>query len=115
MEWIENSKILARMFPDLFLSGERSLSSGPISRDYVDHFMHYWDGRFEKSTQFITVLFNQLQRHAAVQKAARVGITHNMTMVKFGKLASTLKFKATLKRCRDNPKSKEAIASMPDS
>ncbi|KAG7377908.1 hypothetical protein PHYPSEUDO_010867 [Phytophthora pseudosyringae] len=38
--------------------------------------MHYWGGRFEKSVAFTSMLFNQMQRHAAVQKAARVGVTH---------------------------------------
>ncbi|KAG6944506.1 hypothetical protein JG688_00017042 [Phytophthora aleatoria] len=58
--------------------------------------MHYWDGRFEKSVAFTAMLFNRLQRHAAVQKAARVGVTHGKTMEKFGRLINTARFKKAL-------------------
>lgn len=109
VEWLDNAKILAGMFPNLFLTGARPLPSGPLPSEYADHFIHYWDGRFEKSTQFTTVLFNHLQRHAAVQKAARVGVTHGKTMAKLGKLTSTPEFKQALKFGKDNPDSPEAI------
>ncbi|KAG1691100.1 hypothetical protein DVH05_027175, partial [Phytophthora capsici] len=47
VEWEDNAKILATVFPNMFLTGSGPLPSGSLPRDYVDHFMHYWDGRFE--------------------------------------------------------------------
>ncbi|KAJ8520271.1 hypothetical protein ON010_g17965 [Phytophthora cinnamomi] len=49
------------------------------------------------------------QRHAAVQKAARVGVTHEKTVEKFGKLINTEKFKRALELAKLHPESKEAI------
>ncbi|KAG1703379.1 hypothetical protein DVH05_007327 [Phytophthora capsici] len=96
VEWEDNAKILATVFPNMFLTGSGPLPSGSLPRDYVDHFMHYWDGRFERS------------RHAAVRKAARVGVTHGETMEKFGKLINTTRFKEALAFAKANPDSKEA-------
>lgn len=93
VEWVDNAKSLRVYSRIYFLRGQILLPSGSLSRDYIDHFMHYWDGRFEKAVTFTAMLFNQLQRHAAVQKAVRVGITHGKTMGTFGKLISTAKYK----------------------
>ncbi|KAG6952294.1 hypothetical protein JG688_00013346 [Phytophthora aleatoria] len=71
--------------------------------------MHYWDGRFVRSVTFTTKLFNQMQRHSAVQKAARVGVTHEKTIEKFGQLINTSRFKQALANAKSNPDSKEAF------
>ncbi|ETL90298.1 hypothetical protein L917_10960, partial [Phytophthora nicotianae] len=102
------AKLLAGLFPHLFLTGSSPLPSGPLPQGYVDHLLRYWDGRFERSVTFTTMLFNQLQRHAAVRKAARVGLTHGRTMAKFGRLISTEKFKRELEFAKSNPDSREA-------
>ncbi|KAF1786970.1 hypothetical protein GQ600_27820 [Phytophthora cactorum] len=81
--------------------------AGPLPRDYVDHFMHYWDGRFVRSVTFTTKLFDQMQRYSAVQKAARVGVTHGKTIEKFGQIINTSRFKQAFANAKSNPDSKE--------
>ncbi|KAG1711916.1 hypothetical protein DVH05_009157 [Phytophthora capsici] len=109
VEWFDNAKILAGAFPLLFLTGSGPLPSGSLPRDYVDHFMNYWDGRFEKSAQFTAMLFNQLQRHAAIQKAARAGLTHGKVLADFGKLINTVDFKRALESATRAPDSHAAV------
>lgn len=109
VEWLENAKMIAGVFPNLFLTGSGPLPSGPLPRAFVDHFMHYWDGRFERSTRFIAMLFNQLQRHTAVRNAARMGVSRINTLREFGKLASTPAFKAALQEAKDDPDNPKTV------
>ncbi|KAI9991192.1 hypothetical protein PInf_018824 [Phytophthora infestans] len=89
--------------PAVVHGGSRPLPSGPLPQRYVGHFLHYGDGRFEKSGAFISMRFNQLQRHAADQKAARVGVVHGSAMKKFGELIGTQKFKEALAFAKNHP------------
>lgn len=66
-EWDENGLLLAGAFPMLFMRGGSCLPSGTAPKALVRHWMRYYDGRFEKNVMLVTVLFNQMQRHAAVQ------------------------------------------------
>lgn len=109
IEWYDNAKMLAGAFPELFLIGPGSLPSRPLSRAHIDHFMHYWDGRFEKSTRFLAVLFNQLQRHTAVRNAARVGAARGTTLKSFGKISSTPAFKDALTIAKVQPDSPPSV------
>ncbi|KAG7387911.1 hypothetical protein PHYPSEUDO_013562 [Phytophthora pseudosyringae] len=109
VEWHENANMLAGAFPDLFLTGSGPLPSGPLTQAYIDHFMHYWDGRFERSTRFVAVLFNQIQRHTAVRNTARVGTSRGGTLRSFGKLASSAQFKKALEDAKERPDSPRAI------
>ena len=51
----------------------------------------------------ISVLFNQLQSHAAVRKAALVATTHATKLTKLGKLANETAFRTQLQWARNNP------------
>ncbi|OWZ05539.1 hypothetical protein PHMEG_00022357 [Phytophthora megakarya] len=107
-EWENNNTIIAGAFPTLFLLGSLALPSGSMPPDYVDHFMNYYDGRFESSPTFTALLFNQQQRHATVRKAARIGMSHEKMMSKFGELASTDEFKCALRYAKAHPNNAQA-------
>ena len=74
----------------------------------IDHLLNYYDGRFERDTMLISVLFNHLPRHAAVQKAARIATTHAKTLVKLGKLSKEAAFREQLQCATDNPNTAKA-------
>ena len=102
-EWNEMGELLAGSLVTCFITGDAALKAGPFSSRFIDHLLHYYDGRFEQDTMLISVLFNQLQRHAAVRKAALVATTHAATLTKLGKLANEAAFRTQLQWARDNP------------
>ncbi|OWZ12366.1 hypothetical protein PHMEG_00014489 [Phytophthora megakarya] len=102
-EWDQNGNMIAAAFPLLFLRGGKSLPQGTWPTKFVKHLMCYYDGRFEKDTRFVATLFNQLQRHTAVRKAARVGSSRASTLLRLGNLASTDEFHQMLVDARGNP------------
>ncbi|KAF1790184.1 hypothetical protein GQ600_2620 [Phytophthora cactorum] len=67
--------------------------------------MRYYDGRFEHDTALIDTLFNQLQRHTAIRKAAQVGSTRASVLLGLGELANSQEFREVLLTARNNPDS----------
>ncbi|ETL25245.1 hypothetical protein L916_20880 [Phytophthora nicotianae] len=108
VEWDENGTMVAGAFPTLFMMGGEMLPSGSFPSDLTRHLMSYYDGRFERSVTFIGTLFNQLQRHSAVRKAARAATTHVKTLRKLGDLANSLEFKQSLVAAKNDPDSPAA-------
>ncbi|ETL34405.1 hypothetical protein L916_13365, partial [Phytophthora nicotianae] len=88
--------------------GGDMLPSGSFSQGLIDHLMRYYDGRFENNVTLIVTLFNQLQRYAAVRKAARASTTHAKTLQKLGQLASGVEFRKSLLAAKNNPDSPAA-------
>ncbi|ETM97461.1 hypothetical protein F441_13753 [Phytophthora nicotianae CJ01A1] len=70
--------------------------------------MRYYDGRFENNVTLIVTLFNQLQRYAAVRKAATASTAHSETLRKPGQLASGVNFKKSLLAAKNHPDSPAA-------
>ena len=95
-EWNEMGELLAGSLVTCFITGDAALKAGPFSSQFIDHLLHYYDGRFEQDTMLISVFFNQLQRHAVVRKAALVATTHAATLTKLGKLANDAAFRTQL-------------------
>ncbi|ETP49144.1 hypothetical protein F442_05243, partial [Phytophthora nicotianae P10297] len=107
--------MIAGAFPTLFMMGGDMIPSGSFSHDLIDHLMRYYDGRFENNVTLIVTLFNQLQRYAAVLKAARASTTHLETLRKLGQLASGVNFKKSLLAAKyhpDSPAAKRLNASL---
>ncbi|KAF1789963.1 hypothetical protein GQ600_21604 [Phytophthora cactorum] len=67
--------------------------------------MLYYDGRFEKNTMLVATLFNQLQRHTAVRRAARIGSSRAMVLEKLGRLANSDDFRSVLLKAKADPDS----------
>ena len=107
-EWDEMGELLAVYLVICFITGDAMLKSGPLTRHFIDHLLNYYDGRFERDTMLISVLFNQLQRHAAEQKAARITTTHEQTLVKLGKLSTETAFRDQLVWASENPNTVKA-------
>ncbi|ETK74515.1 hypothetical protein L915_18714 [Phytophthora nicotianae] len=108
VEWDENGYMIAGAFPTFFMMGGDMLPSGSFSQGLIDHLMRYYDGRFENNVTLIVTLFNQLQRYAAVRKAARASTTHAKTLQKLGQLASGVEFRKSLLAAKNNPDSPAA-------
>ncbi|KAF4044883.1 Helitron helicase-like domain-containing protein [Phytophthora infestans] len=105
VEWDSNGYLLAGAFPTLFMRGGDMLPKGTVPKVLADHFFRYYDGRFEQDVMFVATLFNQRQRHAAVQKAARVATTHSAVLRKLGRLANNPDFRKRLESARKDPTS----------
>ncbi|KAG6952021.1 hypothetical protein JG688_00013472 [Phytophthora aleatoria] len=65
------------------------------------------DGRFEKNTMLVATLFNQLQRHTAVRRAARIGSSQAEVLEKLGRQANSEKITVLLK-AKQEPDSPQA-------
>ncbi|POM66525.1 Hypothetical protein PHPALM_17604 [Phytophthora palmivora] len=107
-EWTSNGDILAGAFPTLFMTGGAMLPQGSLPQDFVDHLMVYYDGRFEQSVTLIATMFNQLQRHSAIQKTARIGSLHGEALLKLTDLANNPLFRQQLEVAHAHPDSKLA-------
>ena len=100
-------ELLAGSLVTCFITSDAMLKSSPLTRHCIDHLLNY-DGRFERDTMFISVLFNQLQRHAAVQKAALIRTMHEKTLAKLGKLSTETAFRDQLVWASENPNTVKA-------
>ena len=100
-EWNKMAELLAGSLVTCFITGDAALKAGPLSSRFIDHLLHYYDGRFEQDTMLISVLFNKLQRHAAVRKASLVATTHAAKLTKLGKLANEAAFRTQLQCARN--------------
>jgi len=107
-EWNQNGDMIAAAFPQLFTRGGECLPTGTWSPALINHLMKYYDGRFEQNTGPIATLFNQLQRHTAVRKGARIGSSRATVLAKLGRLANSEQFRSVLERAQQNPESAEA-------
>ena len=114
-EWYENSNMIASTFPTLFMTGGKCLPSGSWKSSFIEHLMAYYDGRFESNIMFVTTLFNQLQRHAAIRKAAKVGSSRAIILKRLGEVANSVEFRKNLAAARaqpELPQSKKLNASL---
>ncbi|EGZ08101.1 hypothetical protein PHYSODRAFT_306172 [Phytophthora sojae] len=107
-EWTENGEMIAAAFPQLFMRGGKFLPCGTWPASLTRHLMRYYDGRFEKDTRLVATLFNQLQRHTSVRRAARIGSSRASVLTRLGSLSNSEEFKALLIRSQQNPESREA-------
>ncbi|KAG6946081.1 hypothetical protein JG687_00016928 [Phytophthora cactorum] len=73
-----------------------------VPKRLVDHWFHYFGGRFERNIMFVATLFNQRQRHSIVRKAARVGVTHSRALAKLSDLANNSSFQEVLRHAKLN-------------
>ena len=86
VEWNKNNEIVAGAFPFLFLRGHKMLPEGSFNQKLIRHLFLHYNGRFEKCNTFINLLFNQLQRHSAIRKIARVETLSRKAIKKLEKL-----------------------------
>ena len=103
-EWNDNKEIVAGSFPYLFLRGYNILPQSTFGRRFIKHLFLYYDGRFEKCTPFVNLLFNQMQRHAAIRKIARVETSNRNILNKIESLMKSETFKKELEYAINNPK-----------
>ena len=64
-EFTNNDELLYGAFPWLFLFGKGLCGSGPVPRTHTKYLLQHFNKRFARDHNFIFLLFNQLQRHAA--------------------------------------------------
>ncbi|ETO80187.1 hypothetical protein F444_05230 [Phytophthora nicotianae P1976] len=93
--------------PAVFSSDEGVLPS-TSKRNTTRMFMPDKPHRFENNVTLIVTLFNQLQRYAAVRKAATASTAHSETLRKPGQLASGVNFKKSLLAAKNHPDSPAA-------
>ena len=83
------------------------LPEGSLNQKLIKHLFLHYDGRFEKCNTFINLLFNQLQRHSAIRKIARVETLSRKTIKKLEKLIQNHNFKVALENSIENPNEKK--------
>ena len=64
-EYTHNDELLYGAFPWLFLFGKGLCGNGPVPRSHTKYLLQHFNKRFSQDHNFIFLLFNQLQRHAA--------------------------------------------------
>jgi hypothetical protein len=72
-----------------------------------NHLMRYYDGRFQQNTGLVATLFNQLQRHVAVQETARIGSSRTAVLPKLVRFENSEQLRYVLERAQHNPESAE--------
>lgn len=102
-EWNQNGDIIAGALSRLFMTGGNMLPKGTWSPELIRHLMWYYDERFEKNTMFIAALFNQLQRHTSVKRAAKIGSTQANVLTRLGNLANSDSFRECLIKAIQDP------------
>ena len=84
------------------------LPEGSLNQKLIKHLFLHYDGRFEKCNTFINLLFNQLQRHSAIRKIARVETSSRKAIKKLEKLMQNPNFKVALENAVANPNEKQS-------
>ena len=64
-EFTQNDELLYGAFPWLYLFGKGVEGKGPLSKPYTSFVLRHFNKKFAQEHNFIFLLFNQMQRHAA--------------------------------------------------
>src|SRR5690606_28382337 len=95
-EFIDMPKIMFGGFPDLFLIGGYLLSDGPLSKDFIDYILSYYDGRFVQNVQLMFLLGNMRQRHEFLPGLAFAIKTNSKATREFINCVNSAEFKANV-------------------
>ena len=88
------------------MRGHKILPEGSFNQKLIKNLFLHYDNRFEKYKTFINLLFNQLQRHSAIRKIARVETSSRKAIKKLEKLMQNPNFKVALENAIANPNEK---------
>ena len=68
MDFSSSSKVFVNAYPWLFPGGFGDINDGErgqvkLIREWANHHIHYFDGRFQSDQLFTLYVFNTIQRH----------------------------------------------------
>jgi len=108
-EFGNNDQLLLGHFGHMFLLGEGvRKNAGTLNSAEIKHLLMQHDGRFSSNADFVFLLFNQKQRHAASRTAATRIRGDNASVEKFRSLINSPDFSERLDRAIQSPDTEES-------
>ena len=110
-EFEHNDLIMCGGLPWLFFSGRGVGFHGSAPKPFARHVLRQADRRFDDKT-FSFLLFNQVQRHAAISSVAGRVKSDPASILRFKELVMNDSFRSRVQEAVDNPTSPDAEAIM---
>lgn len=107
-EFGNNDKLMYGAFPFIFLLGKGMSGSGSCPVLFRQMILRQYDNRASKNSKFNFIMFNQIQRHAAISTVAARAKSNPKSLLKFMSIVNADGYMDRLKAAVKAPDSNEA-------